>query len=309
MAATDDQEMVEALFAEGAHPTLRIGVRVRRPNRRPDHLEAFGTEHLVEPAAELRVAVVDQQPKRLLVAELHHQVARLLRRPAAVRVRRTGDVLDPPCRERDEEQHVDPPQEDGLDREKVAGQRGCRLLTQEGSPRQAGALRRGRHTRFDQHAPHRRRRDRDTDAFQLASDPPISPAWVLLREAKDQRHGGGFDRRPPRLRVGVGPTTSDEPAMPTQQRLRPHRKARPGRSRKRPTQRGQERAISPRQPRPTRLTPQHRHLVPQHQDLQLLRPTRPPQQEDEREQTARRQIRKRPQQTTLPHQTRRQSRA
>jgi hypothetical protein len=56
--------MVEAVGADGAHPALGVGVRVRRPNRRPDHLAACGTEDLVEPAAELRVAVVDQQPKR-----------------------------------------------------------------------------------------------------------------------------------------------------------------------------------------------------------------------------------------------------
>ena len=66
--------------------------------------------------------------QRLLVAELHHQVSRLLRCPAAVGVRGTGDVLDPSSRQRNEEQHVDPLQEGGLNGEEVAGQRGCRLL-------------------------------------------------------------------------------------------------------------------------------------------------------------------------------------
>jgi len=70
MAATDDQETVEAVFAEGPHPALRIGVRVRCPNRRPDHPDALGTQDLVEPAAELRIAIMDQQPKRLVIAEL-----------------------------------------------------------------------------------------------------------------------------------------------------------------------------------------------------------------------------------------------
>ena len=62
-------------------------VRVRRPDRRPDHPDALGMEDLVEGAAELRIAVADQQPEPLIVAELHHQVARLLHRPGAVRVR------------------------------------------------------------------------------------------------------------------------------------------------------------------------------------------------------------------------------
>jgi hypothetical protein len=65
-------------------------------------------EHLVEGVAELRVSVVDEEPERLLVAALHQQVARLLRDPAPIRVGGTGDVLDPPGRQRDEEQDVDP---------------------------------------------------------------------------------------------------------------------------------------------------------------------------------------------------------
>jgi hypothetical protein len=76
-------------------PAFGVCVRVRGPNRRADHLYPLGTEDLIEAAAELRVAIVDQKPERLLVAELHHQVARLLRCPAAVGVRGTGDVLDP----------------------------------------------------------------------------------------------------------------------------------------------------------------------------------------------------------------------
>jgi hypothetical protein len=42
MAATDDQETIEAVFAEGAHPALRIGVRVRCPHRCPDHTHTLG---------------------------------------------------------------------------------------------------------------------------------------------------------------------------------------------------------------------------------------------------------------------------
>src|SRR6266545_6122228 len=141
MAAAQDQDPVEAVGADGADPALRVGIRVRRPNRRADHFHSLGTEHLVEPAAELRVAIVDQKPERLLLAELHHQVARLLRCPAAVGVRGTGHVLDPSRRQRNEEQHVDPLQKGGLNGEKVAGQRCRRLLTQERSPRQPRSLR------------------------------------------------------------------------------------------------------------------------------------------------------------------------
>jgi len=54
----------------------------------------------------LRVAIVDEEPERLLVAELYDEVARLLGDPVSVRVRAAGEVLDPSGRERDEEEDV-----------------------------------------------------------------------------------------------------------------------------------------------------------------------------------------------------------
>jgi len=86
LTAAKDQETVQAVLADGAHPAFGVGVRVRRPHRCPDHPDAFRPEDLVEAAAELRVAVMDQEPEPLLITELHHQVARLLRRPGPVRV-------------------------------------------------------------------------------------------------------------------------------------------------------------------------------------------------------------------------------
>lgn len=52
MAATDDQETIEAVFAEGAHPPFRIRVRVRRPNRRPDTLRVVARVEPRSSAAE-----------------------------------------------------------------------------------------------------------------------------------------------------------------------------------------------------------------------------------------------------------------
>ena len=197
MAAAEDQEMVEAVGAHGPHPPLRVGVRVRRPHRRPDHPHALGTEHLVEPAAELRVPVMDKQPERLIVAELHQQVASLLGRPGPVRVSRARDVLDPPRRERDEEQNVDPLQKRGLDRQEVARQRRRRLLTQKRPPRHATPVRRRRNPRLDQHSPHRRRRHRNPKPLELPDDPLVTPARVLPRQPEDQRHDRRIERRPP----------------------------------------------------------------------------------------------------------------
>src|SRR2546422_10259359 len=103
MAAAEDEDSVETISAESADPALGVSVRVRRLDRRADHPDALSPEDLVEGVAELRVAVVDEKPERLLVAEPHDQVARLLGDPTAIRRRRAGDVLDPSRRERDEE--------------------------------------------------------------------------------------------------------------------------------------------------------------------------------------------------------------
>jgi len=99
MTPAEDEDTVETVGADCAHPTLGAGVCVRCLDRRADHLDALGAEHLVEGAAELRVAVVDEKPERLLIPELHHEVARLLGRPLPVRVRGAGEVLDSPGRE------------------------------------------------------------------------------------------------------------------------------------------------------------------------------------------------------------------
>ena len=67
VAAAEDEDPVEAVGANRAHPALGEGVRVRRLNRRADHLDALGAEDLVEGVAELRVAIMDEEPERLLV--------------------------------------------------------------------------------------------------------------------------------------------------------------------------------------------------------------------------------------------------
>jgi len=120
---------------ERCAPNARLGIRVRGSNRGADHADAFGAEHLVEGVAELRVSIADEKPEPRLVAELHHEVAGLLGDPAPVRVRRAGDVLAPPCFERDEEQHVDPLQECRFDGEGIACEHGRRLRAQERSLR------------------------------------------------------------------------------------------------------------------------------------------------------------------------------
>jgi len=85
-AAAEDEDSVETISAQRADPALGISVRVRRLDRGADHPDALSAEDLVEGVAELRVAVVDENPERRLLAEPHDQVARLLGDPAAVRI-------------------------------------------------------------------------------------------------------------------------------------------------------------------------------------------------------------------------------
>lgn len=64
LSAVRDQEPVEAVAVDGADPALGERVRIRRPKRCADDLDALALEDVVEGAAELAVAVVDQEPDR-----------------------------------------------------------------------------------------------------------------------------------------------------------------------------------------------------------------------------------------------------
>jgi hypothetical protein len=65
VAAVGDQDPVEALAAEGADPTLAIGVRVRGSERRPDDPAVLAADDLVVGAAELTVAIVKERAEGL----------------------------------------------------------------------------------------------------------------------------------------------------------------------------------------------------------------------------------------------------
>ena len=64
LPAAADQEPVEAIAANGADPAFGERVCLGRAKRGADGLDALASEHLVEGAAELAVAVVEQEPGR-----------------------------------------------------------------------------------------------------------------------------------------------------------------------------------------------------------------------------------------------------
>ena len=73
------------------------------------------------------------QSERLLpIAERHQSVARLLCDPISVRVAGAGHVLDPPPLQRDEEEHIDASEPDGLDDEPLPARGGRQALSARG---------------------------------------------------------------------------------------------------------------------------------------------------------------------------------
>jgi hypothetical protein len=121
-----DQDPVGALGPCGAYPPLGVAVRARCLRRSLDYPDTLGGENLVEYLGELRVAVPDEEAERAgPVTEVHHQIAGLLSGPCPVRVSgHAEDVHVPGCYFHDE-QHVQPPEEDGVEWKKPQASRPC----------------------------------------------------------------------------------------------------------------------------------------------------------------------------------------
>ena len=65
------------------------------------------------------------------------------------------------------EEHVDPPEEGGLDGEEITGEHACRVSAQECAPRRAASLRGGLEAFFNEHLAHRRRGDDDAQTLEI----------------------------------------------------------------------------------------------------------------------------------------------
>ena len=66
LAAAEDEQPVKAFPTDAAHPALGVGVRVRRLDGCADHRYSFASEDAIEAAAELGVAILDQEAELLL---------------------------------------------------------------------------------------------------------------------------------------------------------------------------------------------------------------------------------------------------
>jgi hypothetical protein len=77
--------MVEALGPDGPHESLRVGVRVRRPEWGPQDQGTFRLEDLVKAGRELCVAIADEEFEvETLVNEVAGHIPRLLVTQAAL---------------------------------------------------------------------------------------------------------------------------------------------------------------------------------------------------------------------------------
>jgi hypothetical protein len=118
MAAPNDQQPIQALGADGADPPFCVGVRCRRPHGRHQHLGTLRGEQVVEASTELRVPVAEQEAHLSSPLTQHQQqVAGLLGDPGTVRMGGHAGQMHTSRVQFDEEQHIEPPQPDGIDGE------------------------------------------------------------------------------------------------------------------------------------------------------------------------------------------------
>src|ERR1035441_1418656 len=123
----------------------------------------------------------------LVLGEREDKVPRLLGCPDTVRVLAHAGEVHAPGRELDKEQHVDPPQRDRLDREKVARDHALSLAPDELAPGRPTTSPGRSQPRVGKDLADARRGDLDPEPCELACDPPVPPSRVLPREAQHQR--------------------------------------------------------------------------------------------------------------------------
>jgi hypothetical protein len=138
----------------------------------------------------------------------------------------------------------------------------------------------------------------DSEPGEFALDASVAPGRVLARHPQDQRADLRVGCRSARPPVRVRPTPPDEGPVPATNRFGPYEDAAPPVARQQPGQCREEDPISGPAVRPSNLPPQHRQLVPQDKNLDLVRGLRPATQHDQPEQ-----VPKQPVQTRNDHPT------
>jgi len=191
-----------------------------------------------------------------------------------------------PGAEFDEEQHIQGLQPDRLHGEEVARHDRLGLRSQELRPGRSRASRRGTQALPSQQGPDRGCADPNAKLAEFPGDPDAAPAGVLPRHPQDEPS----DRRVNRWSAGlallvVGPLSSHQLTVPAKQRLRRDEERCPPIPGNGSAGCGQQDAVEHGEPGTADLAAQHPKLLPEHQNLQVLRAVtgaREDQQADER---------------------------
>jgi hypothetical protein len=143
--------------------------------------------------------------------------------------------------------------QDRLDCEEVTRNDAGRLRAQELAPARPAAARRRLVTDASKKPPDARRRDDEAELAQLATDPAMTPAWVLARNPEHQLLHLRGQRRTSNLTGRLAPLSSHECLMPTQQCPRRHQEHGSRRARQVSGCSGQQRSIRHSELRPHNL--------------------------------------------------------
>jgi len=143
-----------------------------------------------------------------------------------------------------------------------------------------------------QDLPHGGGRDCHAGLCEFAVDPAVSPQRILLRQADDKAGDARACRRAPWLaplaRVVL---LRRQPAVPGQQRRWRHGEdSGPAPARYKPRQRGEPGPVGRLVPHPADVPPQYRVLMPEHQQLSILRQVTAEHQDGQAEYPAREQV-------------------
>jgi len=188
MGFTQKDQTVEAL-ANFANMPFGECVALPRPRRRSDHLDPVGANDGIE-GHEHGIAVVNEiaarQPR---FAEEHGKIARLLRGPIAIGMRRATCDEDAPRAQVNEEQNVErdqTAQRPDLLGEKIGRPSGIEVRLNELLPGDSFAVRGCWQSIRAKHISNITRRHDVTELVELPSDAFVTPGAVFLRQFDHQ---------------------------------------------------------------------------------------------------------------------------
>jgi hypothetical protein len=275
MGLVHDQNMVEDLTADSADHSFAVRIHARSPRRAEQHFHLFSREDSVESAGVFAVAIAQDKPQRLdTAAQPTGEVTGLLGRPLRGGMRRDAGDVELASAMLEECQRVQSPAGDRVHVEEVCGDDPLGLGGEELTPTRAGAARGWVDACRVQDLPDRGGRDPVPKPGKFALDPAVAPPWVLLGQPQCQlgERGRGGWAPGASASSGVVPLPGDHSAVPGQQSPRSDRKdTAPAAARQQRRQCSQPEPVSWLvADRTVELSPQHRVLVPQHEQFGVL---------------------------------------